>query len=102
MALTRKQQKEMFGKRTSTGFGSPSERVQFIESGLKLKVISVSDAGKIKDKEIQQRVSDKLAMKIIKEKEKQLKGMSEVERESVEDNIETDIRHDLRQKGFTV
>lgn len=100
MGLTREQQKAMFGKRTSKVFGSPSERVQFIESGLKLKVISVSDAGKIKDKEIQQRVSDKLTMRIIKEKDKRLKGLSEPERELVEDNTESDIRQELKQKGF--
>ena len=102
MALTREQQKAMFGKLSSKVFGSPKERTQFIESGLKLKVISVSDAGRIKDKEIEKRVTDKLAMKIIKEKEKRLKGLSEPERELVEDNTESDIRQELKQSGFPV
>lgn len=64
----------------------------------------VGSFGSKKDDVVEQNLrnfaSDKIAQIIINEKEKRLKGISEAERETVGDNIETDIRHELKQEGL--
>lgn len=79
---------------------NPRERGNLIFQGMKLNLFNMQTAQKMTDRELRVKVSDRIAMKIVKEKEKRLKGLTEPEKELVEDNTESDIRQELKDKGF--
>jgi len=109
VALTREQQKAIHAQNAikelkKFGQHSPIFEQEVNKLGMDDSHRLVGSFGSKKDDVVEQNLrnfaSDKIAQIIVKEKEKQLKGMSDAERETVGDNIETDIRHDLRQEGL--
>jgi len=109
MPLSRQQQKAMFAQNAIKELGKFGQHSPIFEQ--EVNKLGMDDAhrlvgsfGSKSDSTVEQNLrkfaSNKISESILKEKEKRLKGFSEAERELEEDNIETDIRHEFRQKGF--
>lgn len=109
--LTREQQKAMFAKNAIKELGKFGQHSPIFEQ--EINKLGMDDAHRLvgsfgtkSDRVVKQNltnfISDKFSENIIREKEKRLKGLSEGERSVVEDNIESDIRHELKQSGFPV
>jgi len=111
MALSREQRKAMFAKNAIKELGKFGQHSPIFEQ--EVNKLGMDDAhrlvgsfGSKSDRVVQQNlrnfISDKFSENIIREKEKRLKGLSEGQRELEEDNVESDIRHELKESGFPV
>jgi len=111
MTLSREQQKAMFAKNAIKELGKFGQHSPLFEQ--EVNKLGMDDAhrlvgsfGSKSDRVVKQNlinfISDKFSENIIREKEKRLKGLSEPERELVEDNIESDIRAELKESEFPV
>ena len=116
MVLSRQQQKAMFAQKAikelaKFGQHSPLFEQEVNKLGMDNAHKLVGSFGSKSDRVVEQNLrnfaSDKINQSIVDEKEKIFKGLKDegLSRDEIagfEDNIESDIRHELREEGLDV